>query len=170
MSFSKERRGVVCGLVCCVGLAGCAGIGDEALPPEVNLINIRPVEAQVFEQRFDVDLRIINPNDFDLDLDGLTFNLDVNGSRFASGVSNQAFTVPRLGETKTTVTASTSLFDIFQQFLTIAERTDLSYKISGLAYLNHFAKRRVPYEASGRLDFPPGLAPGRTLVPIAPQS
>ena len=117
-----------------------------------------------------MDLRIVNPNDFDLDIDGLTFNLDINDTSFASGVSDQTFTVPRLGEARTTVTASTSLFEIFQQFLAIAERSDLTYRLSGVAYVNHFAKRRVPYETAGKLDFPPGLAPGKTLVPIGPQS
>ena len=170
MRISRYCRAVTASLVAALavltlGLGGCAGV-DDTLPPEIKLINLRPVEATGFEQRFQVDLRIINPNDFALDLDGLTFELDVNERRFASGVSDRAFTVPRLGEATTSVTASTSLIEMVQQVMGLAERTDLTYRLSGLAYLNNFAQRRVPYESSGKLELLSGQ--GQGLVPIAP--
>ena len=159
------RAVLACGLLS-AALAGCAGLGDSTLPPEVRLINLRPLQASGFEQRFEVDLRILNPNDFDLAFDGMTFDLFVNDSKFATGVSNQAVTVPRLDEAEATVTASTSLLDLFKHFLSVAESGSLSYRISGLAYLDHPTTRRLPYESSGKLEFLPGQGLGGSLVPI----
>ena len=159
------RAVLACGLLP-AALAGCAGLGDSTLPPQVTLINLRPLQASGFEQRFEIDLRILNPNDFDLAFDGFTFGLDVNDSKIASGVSNQALTVPRLGEAEITVIASTSLLELFKQFLSVARKGTLDYRIYGLAYLAHPATRRLAYESSGKLEILPGQSPGGNLVPI----
>ena len=159
-------RGVVlCGLMSPL-LAACAGLGEGALPPEVDLLNLRPLKASGLSQRFEVDLRLTNPNDFDLALNGMTFELDVNKSKIATGVSNQALLVPRLGEAETTVTASTSLLALFKQFLSVAQQGKLDYRISGLAYLDGPVSRRVPYESSGKLEILPEQGTPGNLVPI----
>jgi len=94
-----------------VVLTGCAAL-DKTAPPQITLSDIRMLEGGLFEQRFQVDLRIRNPNDFDLPIDGLTFALELNGSDFADGVSDQRVTVPRLGEAVVPVTASTTLLQM----------------------------------------------------------
>jgi LEA14-like dessication related protein len=160
------RALLVCGLLPSL-LAGCAGLGDSTLPPQVTLINLRPLKASGFEQRFEIDLRVINPNDFDLAFDGFTFDLDVNDSKIATGVSNQALTVPRLGEAETTVIASTSLLELFKQFLSVAQKGTLDYRIYGLAYLAHPTTRRLAYESSGKFEILPDQGPGGSLVPIS---
>jgi LEA14-like dessication related protein len=128
-------------------LASC-GSGDP-LPPHVQVVNMHLLESSLFEQRFQVDLRIGNPNDFDLPLDGLTFDLDVNGEDFARGFSDQRVTVPRLGEARLSVVASTTLLDLVRQFTLLAERGALAYRLHGTAYLNSLAVRQAPYESEG---------------------
>ena len=44
-------------------------------PPEVLVTNVTPAGGQRFEQRLQVDLRIRNPNDFDLAVTGIDFRL-----------------------------------------------------------------------------------------------
>lgn len=154
-----------------VVLTGCAAL-DETEPPRVTLSDIRMLEGGLFEQRFQVDLRIRNPNDFDLAIDGLTFALELNGSDFADGVSDQRVTVPRLGEAVVAVTASTTVLHMVQQALRLGERADLEYRLSGDVFLAGLARRTVPYERSGRLQLLPETGGGgtdefgRTLVPL----
>jgi len=128
-------------------LAACA-TGDP-VPPLVRLADLRLMESSVFEQRFEIDLRIGNPNDFALPLDGLTFDLEVNGEAFVRGFSDQRITIPRLGEGLVSVTASTTLIELVRQMLLLSQRGDLTYRLSGLAYLQSFARRSVPYESEG---------------------
>ncbi len=145
-----------------VFVAACTSTGP--IPPQVRITDLRLIDSGVFEQRFQIDLRIGNPNDFALPLDGLTFDLDVNGADFASGFSNETVTVPRLGEAVLSVTASTTVLDLVQQMVLLAERGDLSYRVHGVAYLDSLARRRAPYETVGtfrlsreqqiRVDFP----------------
>jgi LEA14-like dessication related protein len=130
-----------------LALAACSGA--EPVAPEVRVVDLRLLESSVFEQRFEIDLRIGNPNDFDLPLDGLTFDLEVNGEDFARGFSNEKVTVPRLGEERLSVVASTTLLELVRQMQLLAERGDLSYRISGLAYFDSLVRRSAPYESEG---------------------
>jgi len=154
-----------------VVLTGCAAL-DKTAPPQITLSDIRMLEGGLFEQRFQVDLRIRNPNDFDLPIDGLTFALELNGSDFADGVSDQRVTVPRLGEAVVPVTASTTLLQMVQQAMRLGERADLDYRLSGDIFLAGLTRRTVPYERSGRLQLVPETGGGttggfgRTLVPL----
>ena len=58
------------GLAALLALGACARLG-EAEPLRVHLADIRLLPGGLLEQRFQVELRLGNPNDFDLALDGL---------------------------------------------------------------------------------------------------
>ncbi len=153
------------GLAALFALAACAQIG-EMRSPQVHVVDIRLLQGGLLEQRFRVDLRIGNPNDFDLPLDGLTFELDLNGRHFAEGFTNQTVTVPRLGEARISVDASTTLIDMIEQALILGERSELSYRIEGVVYLRGLSRRQVPYERGGRLRLQPEGQGDSTLVPL----
>ena len=142
------------GLAALLALGACTRLGG-AEPLQVHLADIRLLPGGLFEQRFQVDLRFGNPNDFDLALDGLTFELELNDVPFARGLSNEAVTVPRLGEARLRVVASTTLIDLVQQVLILGQRDALSYRIEGVVYLRGAGARKLPYETSGRLQLLP---------------
>ncbi len=131
--------------------AACAGYGQPIEPLEVFVIDIQPLDGGNFEQRFRIDLRILNPNDFDLEIDGLDFQLDVNGVRLTRGVSNQEIALPRLTEGVVTVMATTTLFDLLRQLVSASETEELSYEIRGRVFLAN-SLRRVEFERSGTLS------------------
>ena len=54
------------GLVAVLTLSGCASWFMKGEAPEVLVTNVTPLDASAFEQRLQVNLRIRNPNDFDL--------------------------------------------------------------------------------------------------------
>ncbi|EAR21803.1 LEA type 2 family protein, partial [Nitrococcus mobilis] len=94
------RRAVWGGLalVLVVAVAGCAGLYQYADPPRVTLAGIRILDLNLFEQRYQLALRVQNPNRFDLPIERMSYTLEVNGSEFAHGVNNQKNTIPALGE------------------------------------------------------------------------
>jgi LEA14-like dessication related protein len=146
--------------------ASCARFGD-AIPPEVRLADVRPAAGGgVFEQRFFADLRLVNPNDFAIEVDGLTLNLELNDQPFAHGQTSQSVTVPRLGEAVMPVEASTGILDLARQLFALADRGDLSYRISGVAYLAEgLGTTSVPYRTEGRLGLSGASEDVEALVP-----
>ncbi|MEO8047854.1 MAG: LEA type 2 family protein [Nitrospirota bacterium] len=116
-------------------------------PPEVLVTNVTPLEGTAFEQRLQVDLRIRNPNDFNLLATGIDFTLNnLNGKRLARGLGNTAITIPRLSDTVVSVQTSTSTFDVVRQLLSFSEAKGLSYDITGRLNLKD---GRMSFDNSG---------------------
>lgn len=77
-------------LVLLLGLAACGGLPANAVPPRVSVAEVDLRSLGVIEQRFDVGLRVANPNDFGLVIEALDFELEVNGRPFARGLSRES--------------------------------------------------------------------------------
>src|SRR3984885_15328252 len=101
-------------------LNGCAGLfgGD---PLRVNVAGIEPVDGQGLEMRFNVKLRVQNPNESAVSFDGVALELELNGKPFASGVSDQTGTIPRFGETVVNVPLTIPAFAAVRQAFAFAD-------------------------------------------------
>lgn len=147
--------------------AGCATV-DGLEPPRVNLVNIVPAPSGVFEQRFIVDMRVSNLNDFDIPLNGMPFEMDVNGEYFATGLSNRKVRVPRLGTAIVSLETTASSIDVFRQVLNAVRVGTVAYTIKGTAIVDHLGARAVPFRQKGELNLVPDpvgrdrLAPTKT--------
>ncbi|MCS6296238.1 MAG: LEA type 2 family protein [Nitrospira sp.] len=141
-------------------LHGCAS-WMKGEPPEVLVTNVTPLEASAFEQRLQVDLRIRNPNDFDLAVTGIDFRLDLNGNRLARGLGNKELVVPRLSDAVTSVKTSTSTLQVVRQFLSFSGNQSLTYQLTGVV---HTKEGRLPFENSGVL-LDTGTVSGSPVAP-----
>lgn len=136
-------------------LVGCATV-DDVVPPRVNLVNIVPARSSgVFEQRFLVDMRISNLNDFDVPINGLSFEMDVNGDYFATGLSNRNVVVPRLGSKVVSVETTADSFELFRQILNAVRTGTVDYRIKGTAIVDTLGGRTVPFRQKGSLNLVP---------------
>jgi LEA14-like dessication related protein len=122
-------------IIALCGLNGCAGmLGSE--PIRVTVAGLEPLEGQGLEMRFNVKLRVQNPNNAPVDYDGVSLDLALNGKPFASGVSDQRGSVPRYGEAVLEVPVTVSAFTAARQVFGFATGT---------------AHASIPYALSGRL-------------------
>ncbi len=114
-------------------LAGCASMMPQEDRVRVTLVDIQPLEATLMEQRYLVRLRLQNRARDPLAVDGLSFDLDLNGHAFASGVSNRAVSAPGFGEALLEVKVSSTLFGVIRQIQTLQnqEPKPFAYRISG---------------------------------------
>jgi Late embryogenesis abundant protein len=115
----RSARLLAAGLLAVVTLGGCAEwFGHD--PLRVSVAGIEPLEGQGMEMRFDLKLRIQNPNEDALNFDGVSVDLQLNGRAFASGVSDQHGTVPRYGETVVSVPLTVPAFTALRQAFSLA--------------------------------------------------
>ena len=136
------------GLLAVLNLPGCASWLMRGEAPEVLVTNVTPLEASAFEQRLQVDLRIRNPNDFDLAVTGIDFRLDLNGNRLARGLGNKELVIPRLSDAVTSVETSTSTLQVVRQLLSFSGDQSFTYHVAGVL---HTKEGRLPFDSSGVL-------------------
>lgn len=140
-------------------MSGCASLLQRE-PVRVDVVGVEPLPGEGLELRMALKLRVTNPNDNALDFDGLSVTLDVRGSRFASGVSNERGSVPRFGEAVISVPVSVSALSLVRQAMGVASGngpTDrVEYVLKGR--LAGTALGGVSFTSSGELVLPKGLA------------
>ncbi len=131
-------------------LFGCTGLRLQ--PPSVTLVSMNVLEASLFEQRFTFKLRIQNPNDRDIPVTGMSFEVHLNDQPFAKGVSNKPVNLPRLGEAVVEVTAVSDLSGIIRQISELGKSnlSSLSYRIKGRLVIASFPD--LSFENSGMID------------------
>jgi len=125
-------------------------------PLNATLSSFAPAELGVFEQRYDIRMRLQNPNDADLAFDGATLNLEINGKAFANGVSAEKGVVPRFGETVISFSAVSGLGGILRQVgdYQSGARQGFSYRITGR--LHGSGPGGTPFESAGEFKLAPG--------------
>jgi LEA14-like dessication related protein len=147
------RRNVVsaCVVILVVLVSGCASLFWTGEKPNVEIVNIVPKEIRLLEQTFLMELRIQNPSDTDLDINGMAFELEINGQPFAKGVSNQSVKVERLSTKVVQVEAYTGLTSILRQLSEARKGSYTSgfkYRLKGSVYSGS-PSIRIPFDETG---------------------
>jgi LEA14-like dessication related protein len=134
-------------------LSACSTLPGKPEPPRVNLVGLQLVSMELFEQRYEVRLRLKNPNAYELPITGIDFRLDINGQAFADGVSNRSVTVPAYGEQVIALEVSSNLIQVFRQ-LQLLEKSrspGFEYRINGSVAVGDTG-RRLPFDYSGDMQ------------------
>ena len=137
--------------------AGCLGLPNPLTrvdAPSLLLLDVRPIPGGNLEQRLELDLLVQNRNNFDVVLDGMRLELEINGQRVAQAVNNQAVSIGRLGETRVTIQASITLLDVARSLLTLGRRErngSLTYRVAGDVFVAEPRSTRVSFDNSGEV-------------------
>jgi LEA14-like dessication related protein len=138
-----------------LALAGCTWPGlPGSASPEVSLVNIRPVQMGLLEQALELDLRFVNPNEQPVEVDGLRYELAVDGGRLGSGVSDARFTLPRLGEAMVPVRLYVQTTDLINRLAGLGSRERVSYRLTGQLFTASTLTGRLSFARDGTVDFP----------------
>lgn len=149
-----QRWILICGTV--LALCGCALLRGHPEPPRVSLAGIDVVNLGLIEQRFNLQLRVQNPNSIALPVQGMDFVLQINNRDFAYGVTNQPVTIPAFGETLVNVDVVSNLARVYEQLrgLGMGVNNRLRYELSGGVGLANWAGK-IPFESKGEIMLAP---------------
>lgn len=139
-------------------LAACAGLPIGLESPKVSLADISVAGGGLLEQRFALKLRVQNPNDRDIPLDGLSFTVELNGLEFAHGVSNRPVVLARLSDTLVDVEGVSNLGAVIRQLQQAAGgegREAFTYRIHGKLASGLLGS--IPFDRQGEVAVPPEL-------------
>jgi LEA14-like dessication related protein len=143
-------------------LASCASI-NPIKDPEVKLVGIEPTKTQGFSQHFSLKLLVTNPNAFDLDIEGVNFNLDVADQKVMGGVSNAVPVLKAYSETPVSLNASVGLFDLLKLLAFFGQNPNetLNYKLNTEIDPNGFLPFNISREGVLNDELLSGLKKGK---------
>jgi LEA14-like dessication related protein len=133
--------------------AGCSAIVPKLETPRLEVVAVELLDAQFTQQRFNVTMRVQNPNDRELPIRGLSYSMQLAGEEFGTGQSDKAFTVPALGEAEFTMTVTTNLATSLLKILPKLEKSpqSLDYRLTGKVETDWTFLRTIPFSETGKL-------------------
>ena len=132
-----------------VALAGCALVVPRLETPRLSIVDVEVRKANLLEQQLRVRMRVENPNDRSLPVQGLSYTVFLGGQEFATGVSAASFVVPALGTAEfdmdVTANAAGALFTVLSR----PRGQGIDYRMQGRVRLSRGWLRSIPFEQSG---------------------
>jgi LEA14-like dessication related protein len=153
--LSQHKRFASCILIAGIFFAACATVPPGIEPPKISVANIEPKDFTLFEQRFDVQLRIANPNEKELGLNGMRFEVDLNEKAFADGMTGEKVAIPRFGSQVVTVEVITGITGVLRQFQGLNKTGasgKMTYRIKGTAFVESPGTFRLPFDEKGEIE------------------
>lgn len=134
-----------------LSLAACAGLPLNMHAPRVSVATVDLRQIGLVEQHFDVGLRVANPNDFDLTIEALEFDLEVNGRAFAKSLSRAVTTIPAASSAVLQIDAIMQSKNLLEQLRTLTPDTlkqGVPYRIQGRIKTDQ-SSRWLPFDHAG---------------------
>jgi len=140
--------------LCLLVLMSCSNLPRNTPRLDVTLSDITPTEVGLFEQQYKIGLRVQNPSDNAIAIDGFAYQIEINGKPFAHGVSAESTTVPRFGQVVVSATAVSSLSGLVEQIRQLASGSSdkLRYRITGSFSVS--GGGAIPFDQRGEIGLP----------------
>lgn len=133
-----------------IALTGCSGLRSGFEQPSVNVTSFRMIPSGTAVPRFEIGLQISNPNRTELRLQGISYQIDLEGYRVLSGVSNQMPTIAAYGTGDVLLQASPDLLSSVALFSDLLSQRRDSVRFNLEATIDVDSRwRRIRIERTG---------------------
>ena len=141
-------------------LSGCAGFGKQLETPRITLSNFNVQKITLFESVFTIEMRVFNTNEVPLEIKGLDCDLELNGKRLATGVTNVKINIPSYETEVIPMTLYSSVLDVVRVLRGLAKTEKLEYKLTGRLRLGKGAMpSTIPFKSTGELPLQEFVVP-----------
>src|SRR5262245_56561391 len=110
-------------------LAGCASTLDLQTP-KLSVVSLKVQSADLFSQRLQVRLRVMNPNSRELPIKAIKYRIEVNDTALAEGLADTPFVVPANGESEFELPVTANLASLLPKLLSRSSDA-LDYRLVG---------------------------------------
>ncbi len=94
-------------------ITACAALNPTLKNPDVKLVGLRMLPSQsLLQKTIAVDLKILNPNQQDLTIRGITYTIGIENINVLSGVTNQVPQLKGMAETPVTLEVSADMIQL----------------------------------------------------------
>lgn len=120
--------------------------------PRLDVVDIQLLKGDLLQQQLKVRMRVDNPNDRELPVRGITYELQLSGEAFAHGESDRDFVVPALGSAEFDVSVTANAAGAVLKLLAGGRKLDeVEYRLVGKVLLAAGMKRSLPFDHVGKI-------------------
>ena len=146
-------------------LGGCAQLpyfGDKV---NASLADVGVAQVGPLEQSYKMRIRLQNPTAKTLEIKGMSFDVEVNGRRFARGVNPQTLTLDAYSDALVDVIAVSDTPALLNQIIRLkGDKSKLfRYRLTGSLHMPKSPRQYLAFDHTGEVDFS-ALAPATESV------
>jgi LEA14-like dessication related protein len=135
-------------ILACLGLSACSLFVPKLEKPTLSVVRVQMLKSDLWHQEFKVRIRVQNPNDRELPVKGIVYELDVEGQELAHGMSGDSFVVPALGEAEFDMSVSANMANMLIKLLNKGG-SQVEYRIYGKISLSAGLLRSIAFDDHG---------------------
>jgi LEA14-like dessication related protein len=152
--ITRQRYSIIFVVLLLFTISGCAGITKRLESPTIQIADIKVKEIKALEASFNVQLRVINPNDISITAKGLNCDVELNEIHLATGVSGATVEIPAFGTAIVPIEIYSSAFDIVKSIIALSNKEVSKYRIKGKLRLEggSFLLPSIPFESEGEIN------------------
>jgi LEA14-like dessication related protein len=142
-------------------MTGCSTFAPRIETPDLELLGIQMMSTDMFAQKFRVRVKVENPNDMELPVRGLEYQIFLMGDSFAEGNSTDRFVVPAKGEAEFDMVITTNFVSSLGRLISRVgggKLEDLDYEVTGQVLLDRGMIKKIPFNKHGKVDIQRALA------------
>ncbi|OED39209.1 hypothetical protein AB833_16910 [Chromatiales bacterium (ex Bugula neritina AB1)] len=134
-------------------LVACTTLTTKPVKPTVELINVIPLNISLTEQKLRFNLRVSNPNNFELPVESINFIARFNDADIASGKNTKMTIIPANGEGTLTLDVTAGIDRLANTLKTLLEgqTLNLDYELAGTVAIKNWATP-IPFDVTGAMD------------------
>lgn len=151
-----RRKFWIAAAAICLGLAqACSSLPRQLASPQVELVELRLVQAGFDGQRFVVRLLISNPNPLPLPVQFAEFDVRLAGEGLLDGYTRAPFTLPAGGAQTVDVEVFSNLISSATRLLALAQgpANALEYEVQGELTLDARLRDPLSFYHRGQVPF-----------------
>jgi len=137
-----------------LALSACAGMETVISAPGVSLRNVTVTDINFSSQTFLLGFDVVNPNPFPLPVSAVSYGVELDGQRFASGEIAGGFVVPAQGDREFAISVELNLLRTAPQLLYIIRdgvHRDIPYTLKGRFVIDIPLVKPVEFKSSGEI-------------------
>jgi len=141
-------------LIISLSLSACASVVTKPAKPIIELVSVEPLNISVKEQKLRFELKVINPNAFDMPVESVDFVARFNNTNIANGKSNQSVTIGANSEARLSLDVTATLDKLASTLSTLIKGNSanlLEYELSGTVKVTTWPKP-IPFDVVGAMD------------------
>ena len=137
--------------VLCLMASGCSALLPKLEAPKFQVVGLKMLGGDQKHQQLRLRLQVTNPNDRQIAVKSIDYQLMVAGSDFAQGTSAESFTVPALGQSEFDLDMVADFGTLLRVLSAHLGDAALEYQVNGHVHLAEGVVREFPFKGHGKL-------------------